>query len=160
MITQCFRRMTDRSYALSNYRICMDSNQFHNWKVPSDVISITDKIMRKIYPSGSGTHFRPSATPYVTCVPVKECRSFCRTVLCIAPELQLFQYHATEKQVPHASCGKMTSSSPLTRWLPLPYQKHGYCLVPFAFLSFRMSLLSLPRERVLSVMAYLRSDCF
>jgi hypothetical protein len=70
----------------------------------------------------------------------------CREVFCIAPALQLFQYHATGKQVPHASCGKMTSSSPPSRRLPLPYQKHGYCRVPFAFLSFRMSLLS-PRTR-------------
>jgi hypothetical protein len=81
----------------------------------------------------------------------------CREVLCIAPARQLFQYHATGKQVPHASCGKMTSSSPPTRRLPLPYQKHGYCRVPFAFLSSE-SLFS-PRERVLSVMAYVRSEC-
>lgn len=120
----------------------LDSNQSDNWSVSSDVISVTHKVMRKIYPSRSGTQFRPSATPYVTYVPVKECRSICRMVFCIAPELQLFQYDATRKQVPHTARGKMTSSSLPGRWLPLRYRKHGYCVVPFAFLPFRMPLLS------------------
>lgn len=114
------------------------------------MVLVTYEIMRKIYPSASGTQFEPYATPYVTCVCSSKRMPFdCRVVFCIAVELQLFQYHATRKQVPHAARGRMTSSSPPCRWLPLPYQKHGYCLVPFAFLSFRMSLLS-PRTRASS----------
>jgi len=80
LIAQCFQPMTDKICVLRNYRICMC---IYFWTITnlltgeffSDMISITHKIMPKTYPSGSGTQFGPSATPYVTNVPVKECRS-------------------------------------------------------------------------------------
>lgn len=113
--------------------------------------------MPKTYPSGGGKQFGPSATPYVTNAPVKECRS-------IAGRWSVSLRHFSYSNITlPASRYHMLH---VEKWhLPRPLLDDYLCptrnmdIVLFPSRSFPSECLFSPRESVLSGMAYVRSEC-